>query len=208
MAGSPTIQGVTTRERIINITRELILTRGFAGSSIDDIISQVGLTKGGFFYHFKNKAELGRAVVESYAAQNFALFSDFDRRADEACDDPFDSMIIFLKHFEMFIETRPNPPTGCLFACYLYGVDNFDDDVMAFVSQALGIWEEMYTRRCEDILRVYTPKHPVSAQDLGEMITAIIEGALILARHQGDYSAVVRGSTQFRQYLHLLFDRH
>ena len=206
MAISRTQRGANTRERIIESAQALIFKQGFAGTSIDDIITDVGVTKGGFFHHFKNKADLGRAVLENYASWDYALFSGFDQRADEASDDPLESTLIFIKSFEDFIAEQPQTPPGCLFACYLYAEDNFDDDVRALIAKFFQFWERMYERRFSAILEKYSPRQSITALELSEMLMSIIEGSLVLAKCQDDASVIIRSSTQFRNYLQLLFE--
>ena len=49
-----------TRDRILQVAEAAVLEKGFAGTSIDELIAAVGITKSGFFYHFKDKNELAR----------------------------------------------------------------------------------------------------------------------------------------------------
>lgn len=53
----------STRMNIIQKSFELIYEKGYQATSIDDIIATTQLTKGAFFYHFKNKEEMGLAVI-------------------------------------------------------------------------------------------------------------------------------------------------
>jgi AcrR family transcriptional regulator len=57
---SPTTtdRGEATRQRILDVAATHFLERGFAGTSLNDIIKEAGLTKGGFYFHFASKAEL------------------------------------------------------------------------------------------------------------------------------------------------------
>ncbi|WP_460431825.1 TetR/AcrR family transcriptional regulator [Arachidicoccus ginsenosidivorans] len=42
---------------------ELIYIRGYQTTSVDDIIATTAVTKGAFYYHFKNKDEMGVAII-------------------------------------------------------------------------------------------------------------------------------------------------
>ena len=53
----------TTRLKILQKAFELIYSRGYQTTSIDDIIATTHVTKGAFFYHFKNKDEMGLAII-------------------------------------------------------------------------------------------------------------------------------------------------
>lgn len=47
-----------TRERILESSFRLFVIKGFEGLTIDDLMNNCGLTRGGFYAHFKSKAEL------------------------------------------------------------------------------------------------------------------------------------------------------
>ena len=46
------------RRQIVHSARKLFNNRGFEAVSIDDIMADAGLTRGGFYSYFKNKVEL------------------------------------------------------------------------------------------------------------------------------------------------------
>lgn len=53
-----------TRERIVESARHLFNRHGFTGVSIDEIMAEAGLTRGGFYNHFTTKEELYAEVVQ------------------------------------------------------------------------------------------------------------------------------------------------
>jgi|AraplaMF_Col_mMF_1032025.scaffolds.fasta_scaffold21710_2 AcrR family transcriptional regulator len=55
-----------TRQRIVECARELFNRRGFSEVSIDEIMRHAGLTRGGFYNHFKAKEELYAETVAAY----------------------------------------------------------------------------------------------------------------------------------------------
>jgi AcrR family transcriptional regulator len=54
-----------TRKRIVNSARRLFNRKGFAAVTIDDIMADAGLTRGGFYKHFNTKEELYADAVLS-----------------------------------------------------------------------------------------------------------------------------------------------
>ena len=52
------------RRRIIQRAARLFRQRGYAGVSIDSLMQEAGLTRGGFYSHFKNKADLFACAIE------------------------------------------------------------------------------------------------------------------------------------------------
>jgi len=56
-------KSLSTRLSILQKSFELIYAHGYQATSIDTIIATTNVTKGAFFYHFKNKDEMGLAVI-------------------------------------------------------------------------------------------------------------------------------------------------
>jgi AcrR family transcriptional regulator len=53
-----------TRERILRAAMELFRRHGFHNTSLARILQDADITKGGFYFHFKSKEDLGFAVLE------------------------------------------------------------------------------------------------------------------------------------------------
>ncbi|PYF74306.1 TetR/AcrR family transcriptional regulator [Pedobacter nutrimenti] len=56
-------KAAATRLNILKKSFDLIYKKGYQATSIDDILSTMEVTKGAFFYHFKNKEEMGLALI-------------------------------------------------------------------------------------------------------------------------------------------------
>lgn len=52
-----------TRLNILEKAFELIYVKGYQTTSVDDIIATTQVTKGAFYYHFKNKDEMGVSII-------------------------------------------------------------------------------------------------------------------------------------------------
>ena len=101
-----------------------MLDKGFAATSIEELIAGAGITKSGFFYHFRDKRELARALMLRYIAHNDAVLDDIFLRADELNEDPLHGFLVALKLFAEMMADLPrriraawSPPfairTGC-----------------------------------------------------------------------------------------------
>lgn len=53
-----------TRQRIINAAREVFLNKGVSRTSLEQVASHAGVTRGAVYWHFKNKTELFHAMRE------------------------------------------------------------------------------------------------------------------------------------------------
>jgi TetR/AcrR family transcriptional repressor of nem operon len=53
-------------ERILDVAERLAQTRGFNGFSYADVAEELAVTKASLHYHFRSKADLGRALIVRY----------------------------------------------------------------------------------------------------------------------------------------------
>ena len=94
--GAPKKRG-EVRERVLQLAESAILEKGFGATSIEELIAAAGITKSGFFYHFKDKTELTGILPTRYIEREDALFDDLFRRADELNEDPLHGFLVGLK---------------------------------------------------------------------------------------------------------------
>lgn len=194
-----------TRERLLEAAKGLVMCKGFAGMSIDDVLKETGLTKGAFFHYFKSKADLADQLMRWYADGDMKMFRTFMAEAEAAHDDPMAQLQAFLESFERYLSDPAHPPRGCMYALYTYEDNHFENDVKAFVAETLQTWTAMYIRKFQEVIDLYPPVRPVTAKKLAEMIVSVIEGGLILERAYANPGLTARQSEQFRDYLSLLF---
>ena len=102
----------STRDRLLDAAKKLVMSKGFAGTSIDQVLKETGLTKGAFFHHFKGKADLARALVHRYALNDLKMFEEFDRQSREMSPDPLGQVMAFLKLFEVYISNSEDRGPG------------------------------------------------------------------------------------------------
>ena len=69
-------RGGATRARLLGAARELFGARGFAATSLDDVVAEADVTKGALYHHFRNKEQLFKAVVEAVKQDTTAVLSD------------------------------------------------------------------------------------------------------------------------------------
>ena len=63
LAAPATDKGGETRRRILAVAAEAFAERGYAGTSLNDVLRSSGVTKGGFYFHFPSKEALALATL-------------------------------------------------------------------------------------------------------------------------------------------------
>ena len=64
---------VTKQNEILDCAQRLIYTKGYADMSIQDIISELGISKGAFFHYFASKTALLEALLERTSRQGMEV---------------------------------------------------------------------------------------------------------------------------------------
>lgn len=196
--------GRETKNRILDAAQELVLARGFAGTSVDDIQQAAEISRGTFFYHFPSKDDLARALIERYAEADHQLTEDFMARAEKLASDPLQQALIFLAlHEEMFDEYGA---AGCLFASYSYEAGLFDDHSHELITGALEHFRRVFGDKLAAAMERHEPRVPdTDPYLLADMAAGLLQGAFILRRTLDDPGLMSAHLRQFRSYLELLF---
>jgi AcrR family transcriptional regulator len=198
-------KGEQTRERILDIAQDAVLHKGFAGTSIDEIICEAGITKSGFFYHFKDKNDLAKAMLQRYLDTEWTIFDELFKRSDDLSDDPLHGFLIFLKLFADVMGDLPNGHPGCLAASYVYQDFLFSRDVRDMTTEGHRIWRKRFRERLDRIAERYPPRIDINLDDVADMLSAVADGGIILSKSLGDPQVLPRQIMLYRSYIKLVF---
>jgi AcrR family transcriptional regulator len=81
-----TERGSATRQHILAVATDRFLTHGYAGTSVNDLVRDAGITKGAFYHHFASKEALAIEVVRARQAEETAVVVQASARDDRAVD--------------------------------------------------------------------------------------------------------------------------
>lgn len=202
--GAPS-KGERTRTRILDLAYESIVEKGFAATSIDELVEAAGITKSGFFYHFKDKNDLARQLLQRFLDEDKGIIDTLEQRARELSDDPLQSFLIFLNLYSQLLDDMETLHPGCLVASITYQERMFDAEVRRMNADYLLKLRQRFERWVDEILESNQPRDPVDAAALADHFTAIVEGSIILSKAMRDEGLMGRQTRLFRQYVKLLF---
>ena len=154
-------KGDDTRKRILDTAQRLILSHGYSGMSLDQLIGELGMTKGAFFHHFKNKKDLARTLIRRYSDEGVDLFTAAMARARSYSDDPLQQFQIFIRQYEEIFEGLSEPYDGCLLAAYTYEFQQFDQPIQDVVKVEFILSRKELTRLLGAIAEKYPPRTEV-----------------------------------------------
>jgi TetR/AcrR family transcriptional repressor of nem operon len=170
-----------TRQLIIIKSAELFNQKGYAGSSIQDIIEATGLTKGGIYRRFSNKDEI---AVEAFEYAGQVLMEQISSAINNT-DTVIDKIMAVCN---VHIDPVNNPPIkgGCPL---LNTAVECDDTFPMLRDKALVAYEEMLSL-IKGILKhgisVGELRSDVDIDSISSFIVSSLEGSVMASRLSRD----------------------
>lgn len=198
-------KGNATRERLLEIAEAAVLAKGFGATSIEELIAEAGITKSGFFYHFRDKNELAKGLLARYGEHLDRLLSDIFGRAAELSDDPLQRLLVGLTLLAEHMAAMPDGHPGCLVAIMSYQDRLFDRDIRAIVTEMTRQWNDHFRVMLDAIVAVYPPREPVDTPRLARMIACAIDGGIVMSKSLGDPGVLPEQMLMARNHVKMIF---
>ncbi|MCD1635330.1 TetR/AcrR family transcriptional regulator [Martelella mediterranea] len=190
------------RSKLLAAALSLIRAKGYTATTVDELCSAAGVTKGAFFHHFKSKDALGIAAAEHWSATTGAFFAGAPYHDH---DDPFERLIGYIEFRKAIIEGDLAEFT-CLVGTMtqeVYGSNPAIRDACAasIFGHAATLEPDIEAAmKARGIVADWTPA------SLAAHTQAVLQGAFILAKATGG-RAIARDSVDhLKRYLLLLFE--
>lgn len=193
------------RELILDLAEQGVLAKGFASTSIDEIVFEAKISKNGFFYHFKDKNALAKALLQRYLDNEDAILDDVFHRGAAHSSDPLDALLFSLECLATLMDDLPNGHPGCLVATLAYSEKLHDQDVRELNKNAVVSWRHRFLLELEKVEKEYAVQDKVSLSSVADMISSILEGGIILSRALGDPKILGDQIRMLASYVRLLF---
>lgn len=175
--------GTATRVRILDAAERLVITHGYAATSLDQVIAEAQTSKGAFFHHFASKLELARVLVQRYAEADVANLEAALEHAAGAGGSPADRVDAFLGYFEERADELMSEQSSCLYVAILTERALVNDGTSEPIEGAVVAWR----RGIAGLLEPALPDGAdVDVDALADHVFVTFEGAFLLARGTGD----------------------
>ncbi|NOH63143.1 TetR/AcrR family transcriptional regulator [Vibrio sp. RE88] len=76
----------TTKENIIDVADQLFYKQGYEHTSFADIASEVGISRGNFYHHFKSKDDILAAVINQRLSNTERMLRDWQLEVQTASE--------------------------------------------------------------------------------------------------------------------------
>ncbi|MGB3151377.1 MAG: TetR/AcrR family transcriptional regulator [Maribacter sp.] len=131
------LKRMATMQRMQATGLELFYTKGYHNTSVDDILKELSLSKGAFYYHFDSKEDFFIQIVQNLMARK--VYSTLIEPI-EGHDNPLD---LITNCFDDALETAVHNEMdfGCILSNFLTEFQGKNDVIMKHLIDILNIWE-------------------------------------------------------------------
>lgn len=187
-----------TRERLINSARYLFWERGFAGTSMADLLAHAEVNSGSFYHFFESKEALLREVLNQYlpALRPMVIDPAYAQTAD-----PLERIFAVLAGYrDRILQTECQ--YGCPLGRLALEIDPENRPAHKLIAENFAAWIEAI-RECvvQFSKRLYKGTDP---EALATFVLSVMEGGVMLSRSYRSVEPFDLAVAQLRQHFTLL----
>ncbi len=185
-----------TKARIIEQAATVFNQKGYASSSMTDIMQATGLKKGGIYNHFKSKEELALAAFD-YAV---SLISQRMRHAVKTKGNAVERLQALVSSYLAYVEVPPIVG-GCPILNTAIEVDDLDSPLRDRALAALNSWRSSIVLIINKGINKGEITANVDPDAIATIIICTIEGAIMMSQLEKNPVHLERAIAHLQNYI-------
>ena len=185
-----------TREALIQAGIEQLLTTGYHGTGIKQILDVVNVPKGSFYNYFPSKEAFVAELINNYSQQISQKLSDYISSSPE----PPIEKIRSLHQFMLLEFSQKDCKQGCLIGNIAAEMGNTSELCQKAMTTSIQGWQKKLSTLIQAAQENGDIRNDLTASQIAAIFWATWEGSLLRAKLEGDTKAA-------EQVLDLLLNR-
>lgn len=169
-----------TKQFIIEKTAPVFNTKGYAGTSINDLMSATGLSKGSIYGNFENKDDVALAAFEF----NHHKVTEYIKGKLLATENSIERLLVYPNTYRNYLKI-PFLQTGCPILNTSTEADDTHPQLREKASNALAFWK----KALENQIKRGIARNEINANsnpaEIAVIMISVIEGAFMQAKVTG-----------------------
>ncbi|MDZ4404878.1 TetR/AcrR family transcriptional regulator [Prosthecobacter sp.] len=193
-----------TRQGLIDATVRLMLKQGFAGTSVDLICKEAGMTKGSFFHHFESKEAIGKAAVEWWGQMGTALYAVAWNNAEADPLEQVHQMLDIMTGFTM----RKDEACVCMVGMMSQELAATNPIIQAACAKELHSWTDNVAKMLAAAKKKRKPDSNFDPKAVAWFLNSLWQGSMLVGK-ACESQAMIRANLKLaRGYVDGLFGIH
>ncbi|ETT86431.1 TetR/AcrR family transcriptional regulator [Viridibacillus sp. FSL R5-0477] len=193
-------KGELTRRNIIRKSATIFNKKGYMTTSMNDIIQETNIQKGGIYRHFKDKEQL---MAESFHFST-EIMQNHLKTSVLQHENATDRLMAFV---EAFLELSEGEPIvgGCPIFNAAIEMDDLEGNaLLPSINEAMDMMINWIVKIIEDGISNQELKQSVKPYDTAIYIVSTLEGGLVLDRLKNDEQLTKIISNNLKQYISMI----
>ena len=169
-----------TRQFIVEKTAPIFNMKGYAGTSLNDMMGATGLTKGSIYGNFVNKDDVALAAFDF----NLKQVDNVIRQEMANRNTYREKLMVYTKVYENFLEF-PFPKGGCPVLNTAVDADDTHPALKQKASEAVNNWKNTLSRLIQKGIGNNEFRPDIDPEQIALTIIAMIEGAIMITKLTG-----------------------
>jgi AcrR family transcriptional regulator len=180
-AGAPartlTARGAATRARIVDAAASLVYERGFAGTSLDDVMAATGTSKSQLYHYFADKDALIREVIKAQLGRIIAAQEAAGLREVSS----WDALERWCDHFVAATRTTQGAG-GCPLGSLVGELADQSEPARQVLAQCFADWQSYLSEGLEAMRDKGELAAQADAAELALTVMSALQGGLLMAQ--------------------------
>jgi len=191
------------RQSIIDSAIVVIRARGYEATSVDELCSVAGVSKGAFFHHFGSKEALAVAAADYWSAMTGDFFGHAPYHRHK---DPLDRVLGYVDFRKDIIQGKLAEFT-CLVGTMVQETYETHPAIREACHRSIFGHAAVLEKDIELAKKLYAPQGKWTPKSLALHTQAVLQGAFVLAKASQEPKTASDSIEHLHRYIELLFVR-
>jgi TetR/AcrR family transcriptional repressor of nem operon len=186
-----------SRVRLLDAALQLIRTKGYAATTVDEVCEAAGVTKGSFFHHFKGKEDLAIAATAHWNELTGGVFAGAPYRS---LPDPRDRVLGYIDHRAALL-TGELPDFTCLLGTMVQETFETHPAIREACRHGIELHAGTVAADLAQAKAKYTPQADWNPESIALYTQAVLQGAFVLAKATSGPAVALQCVEQLKRHV-------
>jgi TetR/AcrR family transcriptional regulator, transcriptional repressor for nem operon len=195
-------RALETREKILQAAAHLFALKGYHDTKLEEVLDNAQVTKGAFFHHFRDREDLGFAVLDWHMNQRRQRLDAIEQElplAEEA--EPLQRVFRRLDAIQEMVRRRERRKGGCIIGNLSTALSDCHEGFRKRLAECFDEMAQEFRPHLEVAARSQRPNRRPETTEVARYIVTVIEGAIMQARTLDDSKLLPRQFAFLKDHL-------